>query len=77
MESIIKDILNLKETAQYMGVSESYLYKLTHGKLIKHYKPTGKIIYFKKNDIEEFMLSNYQPTMVEVGNQIINSIKTK
>lgn len=36
-----------------MGVSRSFLYKLTMGRKIPHYKPNGKMIYFDLKDVEE------------------------
>lgn len=51
-----KNILNLKEAAQFTGYSKSHLYKLTHYRKIDHYKPNGKNIFFKKEDLENFLL---------------------
>jgi len=53
-----KDILNLDEVALYTGLSKSYLYKLTCTGQIPHYKPNGKLVYFNKNEITGWMLSN-------------------
>jgi excisionase family DNA binding protein len=41
-----KTALNMKETAQLMGVSTSHLYKLVCGKKIPYYKRGGKMTYF-------------------------------
>ncbi|MER3318884.1 MAG: helix-turn-helix domain-containing protein [Allomuricauda sp.] len=51
-----KNILNLKEACEYTGFSKSHLYKLTHYRKIDHYKPNGKNIFFKKVDLEAYML---------------------
>lgn len=53
-----KQILNLKEVARYTGYSKSHLYKLTHYNRLTHYKPNGKNIFFKKEDIDSFLLKN-------------------
>ena len=45
-----KTVLSFSETAEYTGLSKSYLYKLTSGGVIPHYKPTGKMLYFKKTE---------------------------
>ena len=42
-----KEVLTLEEAAEYMGLKKSYLYRLTHEKRIRHYKPNNKMIYFK------------------------------
>jgi len=57
---IEKNILNLSEAAILTGYSKSHLYKLTHFKKIDHYKPNGKNIFFKKEDLETFLLRGKQ-----------------
>ncbi|MBX3008036.1 MAG: helix-turn-helix domain-containing protein [Melioribacteraceae bacterium] len=47
--------LNFKEACAYLGYAPSYLYKLTYQKIIPHYKPTGKIIFFSKNELDEWI----------------------
>ena len=51
-----KNILNLSEASSFTGYSKSHLYKLTHFRKIDHYKPNGKNIFFKKEDLENFLL---------------------
>lgn len=51
-----KNILNLSEAANFTGYSKSHLYKLTHYRKIEHYKPNNKNIFFKKEDLEIFLL---------------------
>ena len=51
-----KNILNLREAVKFTGYSKSHLYKLTHYRKIDHYKPNGKNIFFKKSDLENFLL---------------------
>ena len=51
-----KNILNLSEASRFTGYSKSHLYKLTHYRKINHYKPNGKNIFFKKEDLENFLL---------------------
>ena len=48
--------LTVREAAKYMGVSRSYLYKLTSQGAIPFYKPNGKLIYFKREDLDRWML---------------------
>lgn len=50
--------MNLIETAEYLGLSPSYIYKLTYKKLIPHYKPTGKRIFFFKREIDEWIVKS-------------------
>lgn len=59
--------LYFQEACMYIGISESMLYKLTSGKEIPHYKPRGKMIYFAKEDLDEWLLQNYEPTVDEAA----------
>ena len=54
-----KDLLSLDEASEYLTISKSDLYKKTSQKIIQFYKP-GKHIYFKKSDLDNFILANPQ-----------------
>lgn len=60
-----KTILNLNELAEYTGISKSYLYKLTHFGKIPFSKPLGKLIFFEKKEIDNWLLSNKNVTSSE------------
>ena len=60
-----KEVLTADEAAKYMGVSKSYLYKLTCKQEIPHYKPNGKLIYFDRQDVEGWMKQNRVISTVE------------
>lgn len=47
--------LTFKEACTYLGYAPSYLYKLTYKNIVPHYKPTGKIIFFSKNELDEWI----------------------
>jgi len=53
-----KDILTFKEFIDYCGISKSLGYKLTSGKKIPFYKPNNGKIYFKKKDVDQYLLNN-------------------
>jgi excisionase family DNA binding protein len=55
MNVISSTMLTLKQAAEFLHVSRAWLYQLTSQGLIKHYKPMGKIIYFKQDDLEAWM----------------------
>lgn len=59
--------LSLPEAASYMSISRSRLYFLTSQNLISHFKPTGKKIYFKKSDLDSFLLRNRVSTRQELA----------
>ena len=62
-----KEVLTTDEAASYMGVSKSYLYKLTMEKKIPHYKPMGKMVYFNRQELEYWLLSNRVATDDELS----------
>ena len=60
-----KRVFTFQEACMYIGVSESMLYKLTASKEIPHYKPRGKMVYFAKEELDEWLLQNHEPTVNE------------
>jgi len=66
-----KDVLNSEEAALYMGVSKSYLYKLTMRQTIPHYKPMGKMCYFKRAELEAWLLRNRIATDDELAQKAV------
>ena len=67
-----KEVLTSEEVARYMGVSRSYLYKLTMRREIPHYKPRGEICYFNRQEVEQWLQSNRVATDTELNNQANN-----
>lgn len=66
MNNNIEEILSLNEAAKFLKVSKSFIYKMTSQKLIPHYIPSGKKIFFKKSDLENWLLKNRIPPSSEV-----------
>lgn len=64
-----KEVLTLKEVADYAGLSKSYLYKLTMRQEIPHYKPNGKQIYFNRLELNQWLQSNRVATQAEIAQQ--------
>ncbi|MDE7465289.1 MAG: helix-turn-helix domain-containing protein [Muribaculaceae bacterium] len=64
-----KEVLTAEETARYMGISKSYLYKLTMRGKIPHYKPMGKMCYFNRVEVEEWLQSNRCATTTEIADR--------
>ena len=55
---LTKNVLSFDEASKFLNLSKSYLYKLTSGNLIPHYKPQGKMLYFEKADLEAWLRQN-------------------
>ena len=67
-----KEVLTTDEAASYMGVSKAYLYKLTMGRKIPHYKPMGKMVYFNRQELEQWLQANRVATDVEISQKAQN-----
>lgn len=68
-----KRVLNISELSQYCGLSESYLYKLTSKRLIPYHKPGGKLVFFDREEIDNWLLSNPVSTEQQVQAQASDS----
>lgn len=58
LKMIKKDVLNFSEACIYLDLSTSTLYKLTSKVQIPHYCPNGKKLYFKREELDEWVLKN-------------------
>jgi excisionase family DNA binding protein len=64
-----KNVLSFDEASKFLSLSKSYLYKLTSAGLIPHYKPQGKMIYFEKNILEEWLRQNPVKTQAQIASE--------
>ena len=62
-----KEILTLGEAAAYAGVSKSFVYKLTSSRAIPFYKPATKLIFFKRTELDAWLLQNRLATTMEMA----------
>ncbi|WP_185781740.1 helix-turn-helix domain-containing protein [Croceivirga lutea] len=73
-----KDVLTFEEACEYMGVSRSFLYKLTSRRQIPHSKPNGKMIYFEKKKINIWLLQNRRKSKAEIETEALkHSLRNK
>ena len=77
----LKKILSFEEASKFLNLSKSYLYHLTSKGVIPHYKPQGKMIYFEKELLEDWLRQNpirtKQELQNEAANRVISSKKKK
>lgn len=64
-----KEVLTADEAAKYLGVKKTYLYKLTMRRQIPHFKPLGKMCYFNRLELEQWLQTNRVPTDAELSNK--------
>jgi len=72
-----KRTLNVKELCRFTGLSESFIYKLTAAKRIPFSRPNGKIIFFDREKIQNFLLSNPIDPTEDVEQEAINYVAAK
>lgn len=52
----LKDFLTVEELCQYVSLSKGWVYKLTSNKILPHYKPMGKLVFFKRSEIDDWIM---------------------
>ena len=62
-------VLTSDEAARYLGISKSYLYKLTMRQQIPNYKTMGKMCYFNRLELESWLQSNRVAAADEISQQ--------
>ena len=67
---LTKDVLSFDEASIFLNLSKSYLYKLTSGNLIPHYKPLGKMLYFEKTELEAWLRQNPIKTKAQIDQEV-------
>ncbi len=72
-----KPFLTFREACDYLQVSSSTLYKLTHQRKIKHLKPNGGKLYFKKSDLLEWMNSKPVKSAEQIDEEAANYVTFK
>lgn len=73
-----KEVLTFDKASDYTGISRSYLYKLTASGKIPHSKPNGKMVFFEKKKLAEWLLKNSRKSKNEVETQATtNSFRNK
>ena len=61
-----KEVLTFDEACDYTGISRSYLYKLTASGKIPHSKPNGKMLFFEKAKLVNWLLQNKRKSKQEI-----------
>jgi excisionase family DNA binding protein len=70
-----KEHFTIKEASKYLGISDSTLYKLTSSNSITYYQPNGKLIYFSKSDLDNFIYKVRKKTHDEIKEEAQERIK--
>ncbi len=77
MVSANKKVLSFDEACQYTGISRSFMYKLTARGEIPFSKPRGKLIYFDKEKLDQWLLSHQSKSRDEIKNEAVDYVFRK
>ncbi|MBY0425202.1 MAG: helix-turn-helix domain-containing protein [Cytophagales bacterium] len=72
-----KEVLNFHEATAYLELSQSHLYKMTSSGEIPFYKPNGKKLYFKRTELDQWLLRNRNTTSDELLEQTATHLAKK
>jgi excisionase family DNA binding protein len=64
--SFKKQYLNVVEASVYTGFTPKYIYQLVNKGLIPHYKPTGRKLFFKIEDLDEWIATSKCKSVNEI-----------
>ncbi len=67
-----KEVLTFDEASDYTGISRSYLYKLTASGKIPHSKPNGKMLFFEKKKLVNWLLQNKRKSKHDIQSEALN-----
>lgn len=69
--SFHKEVLTFEEACDYTGISRSYLYKLTAAREIPHSKPNGKMIFFERTKLNDWLRRNQCKSKSEIEQEAL------
>jgi prophage regulatory protein len=71
-----KAILTVDEFVAYSGIKKSQVSKMTSQRRVPHYKPPGsKKIFFKKREVQQWLLTNQIRTQDQIRNEVLSKLK--
>ena len=65
MEFSQSKVLTFEQGCKYLGYAKSYVYKMTSAGILPYSKPNGKSIFFEREKLESWMLSNAKNSLAE------------
>jgi excisionase family DNA binding protein len=65
MDFLNNKVLTFEQGCKYLGYAKSYVYKLTSSNILPYSKPNGKSIFFEREKLEKWMLSNAKTSLSE------------
>lgn len=69
-----KNVLTVDDVALLAGLGKRTVYRLTSTHQIPFYKPNRKAIYFKRTEVEDWLLQNRTSTAGEIMQRAVTDV---
>lgn len=67
-----KNIYNTEEACLFLGIKKQSLYELVRNRKIRYFKSAGgKLTYFRRSDLEKWMLAVEFSTQEEIHDKVL------
>ena len=67
-----REWLSVEDLGREFGLSRKFVYSLTCGRKLPHFKPTGRKVFFRREDVEAFLQSGRIKTASEIEAEATN-----
>lgn len=67
--SDLSEILRIEDVAEITGYKVGYLYQLMHEGKLPYYTPTGKIAFFKRSEVYDFVFQHKHKADYEIAEE--------
>ncbi len=67
------EFMSSEEAASFLNIAVQTLYKLTSTRSIPFYKPSGKLLYFKREELSAWLNNGRQKTKAEIDSEVWNA----
>lgn len=72
-----KDLMKIEEASEFLGLSKSYIYKKTMTGEIPFYRPLGKVLYFEKAALVDWIRSHPSRPKQELATAASQYVESK
>ena len=69
--------LDVSGLCQYLKISKSTAHKLSSRRVLPTYKPSGKLIYFKRSEVDAYLEKHRNPSMDEIKMDLLQKLSSK
>lgn len=70
----MENYLTVEELCQALGIKKSTAYKLSSKRILPKYKPSGKIVLFKKSEVTKYIESKRIASVQEVKEAVLKKL---